>query len=186
MRTAVFLDRDGTIIEDRGHLADPEEVIFFPATIPALRRLAQEHLLFIVTHQSGIAKGLLDASDVDRVNRHVVASLAGAGVEVAEVYVCPHNREDGCDCVKPKPFFLHQAAQRYGLDLSRSFTIGDHPQDVQLGLNAGGHGIYLLTGHGDRHLAEIQPDWTVVADIGEAARWIVERGIGAGAPERPR
>lgn len=81
---AVFLDRDGTLIEDRGHLRRPQEVSFFPCTVSALRRLQDAFLLFIVTNQSGIAEGELTDRDVERVNGHVVQHLAEAGIEIVE------------------------------------------------------------------------------------------------------
>ena len=79
-RAAVFLDRDGTLIEDRGHLRNPSEVDFFASTFHALRRLQEQFLLFIVTNQSGVADGLISMRDVDRVNAHVIAQLADAGM----------------------------------------------------------------------------------------------------------
>ena len=170
---AVFLDRDGTIIEDRGHLRSPSEVMFFPDTVPALARLQQHFRLFIVTHQSGIAKGIVSAEEVARINEFVVAELRGHGIAISDVYSCPHNREDGCLCVKPNPYFLQQAADSYGLDLGRSFAVGDHPHDVALAENAGGTGIYVLTGHGTRHRHDLPAGRTVVPGIREAAEWIL-------------
>lgn len=110
---AVFLDRDGTIIEDRGHLRAPSEVVFFPDTVPALRRLREHFRLFIVTHQRGIADGLVSAAEVARVNEHVVAELRRHGVEITEVYCCPHRRDEGCECIKPKPY--HPAPPAFGI-----------------------------------------------------------------------
>ena len=170
---AVFLDRDGTIIEDRGHLRSPSEVVFFPDTVPALARLQEHFRLFIVTNQSGIAKGIVGADEVARVNDFVVAELRRHGIVVSAVYCCPHNREDGCVCVKPKPHFLQQAADAYDLDLRRSFAVGDHPHDVQFAENAGATGIYVLTGHGAKHRAELPAGRAVVPGIREAAEWIL-------------
>lgn len=170
---AVFLDRDGTLIEDRGHLAHPEEAILFPDTIPALRLLRGEFRLFIVTHQPGIALGHLRAADAQRINRHVVDTLADHGIEITDVYCCPHQRGDSCNCIKPKPLFLRQAAAEYDLDLSQSFVIGDHPHDVILAENAGATGVYVLTGHGRRHLQELPPGRTTLPGIREAVEWIL-------------
>lgn len=172
---AVFLDRDGTIIEDRGHLRCPSEAVFFPDTFDALRRLQEEFLLFIVTNQSGIAKRLITLQDADRVNRCVVSRLAEAGIRIADVYVCPHQRADGCPCIKPKGHFPETAARRYGIDLTRSFTVGDHPHDVELADSVGAQGIYVLTGHGKMHLDELAPSVVVAQGIGDAA----ERILGA-------
>jgi len=170
---AVFLDRDGTIIEDRGHLRSPAEVVFFPDTVRALHRLQESFRLFIVTHQRGIADGIVSAAEVARVNAHVVAELRRHGVVITEVYCCPHRRDEGCACIKPKPYFLEEAAHQYGLDLARSFVVGDHPHDVGLAVNAGAGGVYVLTGHGIKHRAELPPCKAIVPGIREAADWIL-------------
>lgn len=184
---AVFLDRDGTLIEDRGQLRSPSEVVFYPDTIPALRRLGERFRLFIVTHQPGIATGLASADEVARVNAHVVAELNRAGIAIAAVYCCPHRREDNCDCIKPRPFFLNQAARAYSVTLPRSFVVGDHPHDVALAEQVGATGIYVLTGHGARHRATLPPGRTVLPGIREAVEWILAcddlRRREAAAPE---
>ena len=173
LRPAVFLDRDGTLIEDRGHLRSPSEVIFFPNTIDALGKLQDEFLLFIVTHQPGVAEGVISTHDVERVNSHVVSQLAEMGTQVLETYVCPHKRSDGCACIKPKPYFLHQAAEDYRLDLRRSFVVGDHPHDVELAASVGARGVYVCTGHGLKHLDEVLQSEPIVGDIDQAAEWIL-------------
>ncbi len=174
LRAAVFLDRDGTIIEDRGHLSRVEEVALFDDTLAALRKLQEKFLLFIVTNQSGVAQGLIAIEDVDRVNAHLLAILEQAGVRIHDVYVCPHRRADGCVCVKPKRYFLDRAAAEYGLDLQRSFAIGDHYHDVELAMNAGGRGVFVRTGHGESHVHELPPGTVIAAGIGEAADWILD------------
>lgn len=172
-RTAVFLDRDGTLIEDHGPLAEPSEVVFYPDTVDALRRLQEHFLLFLVTHQPWVARGVLTREDVDRVNGHVVSHLAEHGVVITAVYVCPHDRSEGCCCIKPKPYFLHKAAADYGVDLQRSFTVGDHPHDVDFARSVGARGVYVRTGHGSTHVAELRSDDIVTAGIGKAADWIL-------------
>lgn len=170
---AVFLDRDGTIIEDRGHLAQAEDVVFYPDTVDALRRLQEHFLLFIVTNQPWVARGILTLEDVNRVNARVVSYLAEHGVTITAVYVCPHERSDGCSCIKPNAYFLQKAAAEYGIDLRRSFTVGDHPHDVEFARSVGARGVYVRTGHGSKHVADLSPDEVVVAGIGEAADWIL-------------
>jgi D-glycero-D-manno-heptose 1,7-bisphosphate phosphatase len=173
LRPAVFLDRDGTVIEDRGHLADPSEVVFYPDTVEALRRLRERFLLFLVTNQPWVARGILTPEDVDRVNARVVSHLAEHGVVITAVYVCPHERSDGCSCIKPKPYFLRQAAVEHGVDLRKSFTVGDHPHDVEFARSVGARGVYVRTGHGSQHVGELAPDEIVTAGIAEAADWIL-------------
>lgn len=170
---AVFLDRDGTLIEDRGHLRDPGEVVFYPDTAEALRRLQNKFRLFIVTNQSGIAKELITAAEAERVNGYVVERLRQQGVRIEQVYCCPHRRDDLCACIKPNPFFPEQAARDHHLDLSRSFTVGDHPHDVQLADSVGASGLLVLTGHGMQHRHELPAGTPVVPGIREAADWIL-------------
>ena len=173
-RPAVFLDRDGTLIEDRGHLRSPAEVVFYPDAAPALRRLGASHELFIATQQSGVAHGLLTAAEAQAVNDHVVERLAAEGVRIRAVHCCPHGPDDGCDCRKPNPAPLRRAAAEHGLDLARSFVVGDHPHDVELARRAGAKGLYLRTGHGERHRGELTgAEEAVLPGIREAADWIL-------------
>ncbi len=169
LRPAVFLDRDGTIIEDRGDLARPSQVAFFADTFPALKRLNRFFDLFIVTNQSGVSTGAMTMEDVKCVNAHVVSELALFDIRIRETYVCPHKPNDGCSCVKPKPYFLRKAETDHGIDLKRSFAIGDHPHDVAFAENAGAKGIYVLSGHGEKHQEELSGDVVVVGGIREAA-----------------
>ena len=184
-RPAIFLDRDGTIIEDRGYIADPSEVVFYRDTVEALGSLQQRFMLFIVTNQSGIGRGLLSPDDVERVNAHIVRTLAGHGIAIGEVYCCPHRREDGCPCIKPKPYFVLQAARDHALDLASSYVIGDHPHDVELAGNVGAHGIYVLSGHGRRHRHEVTAPCTVVEGIRAAAHVTTLRGVARGGVLQP-
>jgi len=165
------------VIEDRGHLAEPSEVVFYPDTIDALRRLQERFLLFLVTNQSGVARGLITVEDVERVNARVLSELAAHGITITAVYVCPHQRSDGCACIKPKPHFLRRAAAEYGVELARSFTVGDHPHDVEFARSVGARGVYVRTGHGEKHLGELPADAVVVAGIGEAADWILRECV---------
>ena len=166
---AIFLDRDGTIIEDRGYLFDPSQVVFYTSAIPALRRLGERFKLFVITHQSGIAKGFNTHEEVERVNAYLVDALKTEGVEIEEVYCCPHVRADNCDCVKPKPHFPLLVAREHNIDLSRSWAIGDHPHDADMAAEFGGRGVYVLTGHGRKHLHEISEEYVIAADLAEAA-----------------
>jgi histidinol-phosphate phosphatase family protein len=172
---AIFLDRDGTIIEDGGHLKFPSDVVFFPETFNALRKLQDYFSLFIVTNQPGVAEGEITFHDVNRVNHSIIRTLLKKGITIQDVYTCPHRRLDNCCCIKPKPYFLKRAAKQYGLELHRSFTIGDHPHDVQLAKNADAQGIYVLTGHGQKHFAELPRDTEVVEGILEATEKIISK-----------
>jgi histidinol-phosphate phosphatase family protein len=169
MDRAIFFDRDGTLNDDVGYLKHPSELILYPETLPALKRLQPHFRFFIVTNQPCIAEGIATAGEVDSVNAGLLDILARGGIRVEKVYVCPHTRAQGCECVKPNPHFLHKAAAEFGIDLARSFVIGDHPHDVELARAAGATGVYVLTGHGEKHRAKVKPDITITRHIGEAA-----------------
>lgn len=170
---AVFLDRDGTIIEDRGHLSDPSQVVFFDDTVAALRCLAEHFMLFMVTNQGGVARGIITLEEANRVNQYVVDQLEKSGITIAATYVCPHWRDENCHCIKPKPHFLRKAEQAFGIDLARSFTVGDHPHDVEFGTGVGATGIFVLTGHGMHHKDELPPGTPVARGIREAVDTIL-------------
>lgn len=174
-KAAVFLDRDGTIIEDVGHLARPEDVVWYDDTVPALRKLQERFLLFVVTNQVGVSLGEITREAVERVNQHVHNHLLANGIEIQKWYICPHQRTEGCDCIKPKPRFLNDAAKAFNLSLPRSFAIGDHPHDVEFATNVGGTGVYLLTGHGEQHRDDVPPNTPIFPCLSAAVDWIVDR-----------
>jgi len=175
LRPAIFWDRDGTLIEDRGHLSDVGDVVFYSGTIDALRRLGRSFLFFIVTNQSGVAEGAISLADAERINACVVRRLLDSGITISAVYVCPHRRIDKCACMKPNPYFLHKAAEDFSVSLPDSFVVGDHPHDVELAERAGARGVYVCTGHGLKHLGELRGRQVVVPDIQAAADWILSR-----------
>lgn len=174
-KAAVFLDRDGTIIQDRGHLSSVLDVIFINGSIEALKKLQRHFLLFMVTNQSGIAKGIIDHDDVKTVNDHMVKLLADEGIKIKKIYVCPHHSTDNCQCIKPKRYFLDDAIKNFKIDISRSFSIGDHPCDVKLAENAGGTGVYVLTGHGSKHRNEIENTTPIFENLNKATEWIIKK-----------
>ena len=180
LKAAVFLDRDGTIIHDRGYLSSSDEVEFHDCAIPALLRLQQHFSLFIVTNQSGVAKGLHSKEQVNAVNDFITARLRVHGVDILKTYTCVHGRGDNCCCIKPEPYFAHLAAAGFGLSLEHSYTVGDHPHDVDFAVRFGGKGVYVLTGHGEKHRDELSAGVPVCRDLGEAADWIIKTHLREG------
>ena len=170
---AVFLDRDGTIIEDIGYIKDSSDIVFYPDTLKALTILQKHYLLFIITNQSGIAKGLTTFDEVDNVNNFIKSFLRSEGINIYDIFCCPHKSEDNCECKKPKPYFIHKAAQMYNLKLSDSVIIGDHPSDAQCGINAGVTPVYVLTGHGKKHINELTAEIKICENILDAANYIM-------------
>jgi len=183
-KTAVFLDRDGTIIEERHYLSRPEEVRLLPGAGEALQRLQRAgYELFLVTNQSGVGRGYFTLDDVARVHQRLNELLAPYGVRFAEVYVAPEAPDQPSRGRKPSPYFLLEARDRFGLDLRRCYFIGDKRADLECGWNAGVRAsILVLTGYGTetlRTLPESLPGPLLVAqDLGTAADLILS-GSGA-------
>lgn len=173
-RPAVFLDRDGTLIEEAGYLERLDRLAFFPFAIDAVRLLNRAGFAVVVfTNQAGIARGIVSPAFVDEAHAHIAARLAEGGAQVDAFYHCPHHPEGivaeyraVCDCRKPKPGMIRRAAADLSLDLSRSVTIGDRWQDVEAGLAAGTRGILVRTGYGTQEERKQRPDLTaaLIAD----------------------
>jgi len=177
-RRAVFLDRDGTIMEDSNYVGDVSRVVLIPTATGALKQLQDAgYRLFIVTNQSGVGRGYFSHEDVAAIHAHLDEQFGRAGVRFDRYYICPHHPEDNCDCRKPKPKFLLEAAHEYNLDLARCYMIGDRASDIQAGVAAGTKTILVRTGAGRDTQAkqEVKPDF-VAEDIGEAATWILKHG----------
>lgn len=150
-RAAVFLDRDGTVIEDRHYLGDPAGVALLPGAGEAVARLNQAGLpALLVTNQSGIGRGYFAEEDFLAVQRRLAELLAAHGARLDGVYHCPHapDREPPCDCRKPSPGLFRRAARDTGVALERSFFVGDRLRDVAPALELGGTGILVSAGGG--------------------------------------
>ncbi len=145
MICAVFLDRDGTLIEDRNYLAHPDGVVLLPGVVDGLKRLRDAgYLLVVVTNQSGIGRGYYTHDDYHAVAARMEHLLAEQDIELAATRYCPHGPEDGCTCRKPLPGMVFDAATALGIDLAYSAMIGDKARDVEAGIAAGcGRNILL-------------------------------------------
>ena len=145
-RPAAFLDRDGTIIEDIGYVADPDLVRLLPGAAPGIRRLREVGFaVIVVTNQSGIARGLLTVDDYERVHDRMIDLLARDGAHIDGSYYCPHHPDAGspCDCRKPGTLLFRQAAADHDIDLRRSLYVGDRWRDVEPALTLGGRGVLV-------------------------------------------
>ena len=149
-RRFVLLDRDGTIIVERDHLDDPDDVELIPGAAEAIVRLRDELGLgiVVVTNQAQIGRGALSSERLAEINDRVAALLAAEGASLDAVFHCPHAPEDGCECRKPRPAMALRAAERFAFDPSRSFVVGDHAGDMGLGRAVEATTILVLTGHG--------------------------------------
>ena len=183
-RPAVFLDRDGTLIEDVGYLDTLDRVAFFPWTVDTIRALNRAGLaVVVVTNQSGIARGFFTEAFVEETHRHLSARLEAGGARVDAYYYCPHHPRGSvdeysrrCDCRKPGRGLVDRAARELGLDPARSFVVGDKWLDVQLGRAVGARAILVRTGTGA--VEEARPPGGLTADavvdnLAAAASWIL-------------
>jgi D-glycero-D-manno-heptose 1,7-bisphosphate phosphatase len=186
VKPAVFLDRDGTLIEERGYLDKLEDITLFAEAPAALRQLRDAgYALVLVTNQAGVARGFFDETFVQEAHRHLAGMLASQGVVLDGYYYCPHHPEGVvsgyarvCRCRKPAPGMVEQAARELALDVDRSYVVGDKWLDVELAANAGAQGILVRTGYG-AGIEDKPPDLVrpaaIVDTIVDAAREILQR-----------
>ena len=178
MKPAVFLDRDGVLIEERNYLRRVEDVAFLPGAAAALKRLSDAGLkLFIVSNQSGVGRGYFTLADVERVNEHLLGELARDGVRFEKIYIAPEAPGQPSRGRKPSPQFLFDARDEFNLNLAESFMVGDKLIDLECGWNAGvKKSILVRTGYGaklEREEPEPLKRAVVVDDLTGAADWIL-------------
>jgi D-glycero-D-manno-heptose 1,7-bisphosphate phosphatase len=184
MKAAVFLDRDGTIIEEVGYIDRIERVDIYPWTIDSIRALNRAGLAVVVTtNQSGVARGIFEEALVQEVHRVVDARIRAGGARVDAYYYCPHHPDGSvaayacrCDCRKPARGLVDRAARDLGLDPARSFVVGDKWLDIGLARAVGARAVLVRTGSGAaeerRGHAELTPD-VIVDNLAAAASWIL-------------
>ena len=173
-RPAIFLDRDGTLIEEANYLSRVQDLRLFPFSVKAVQQLKEAgFFIVVVTNQSGIGRGIYSEADLHAIHRAIQEQLNGA---IDAFYFCPHLPGDSCDCRKPRLGMIEAAARDLDIDLERSWMIGDKAIDVETGKNVGVSTAFVLTGYGQQHkaLLNIQPD-VIVEDLGAAAKAILER-----------
>jgi D-glycero-D-manno-heptose 1,7-bisphosphate phosphatase len=178
-RPALFLDRDGVLNQNRAdYVRTWAQVEFLPGVFEAMQRLAASPLaVVVVTNQSAVGRGLMMVEGLAAINQGIVQQVERAGGRIDAVYACPHTPEDGCDCRKPRPGMLLQAAQDLAIDLARSFLVGDAISDVDAALAAGCRPVMVRTGRGRKQAVALASsglgDVPVMADLGEAVDWIL-------------
>jgi D-glycero-D-manno-heptose 1,7-bisphosphate phosphatase len=184
MRPAVFLDRDGTLIEERGYLDRLDLLVLFPWTADAIRLLNRAGFAtVVVTNQSAIGRGIVDEPFVHEVHAALDARLAAGGARIDRYYFCPHHPDAtvepyrcSCRCRKPGPGMIEQACREMDIDLQRSVMVGDRWLDVACGQAAGARSLLVRTGHGGHEEANA-PDGTradaILNNLMEAAGWIL-------------
>ena len=187
-KRAVFLDRDGTVADEVGYVNHASRLRLLPRSGQAVKRIrAAGFLAVVVTNQAGVARDYFDESVVHETHRRLAALLEGEGTRVDKIYYCPHHPREGkppyrqdCRCRKPLPGMLHQAAEELGIDLSRSYMVGDGVVDVEAARAAGAVPILVMTGYGRGHVELRRDRWKVqpehiAEDLLDAVEWILAR-----------
>jgi D-glycero-D-manno-heptose 1,7-bisphosphate phosphatase len=183
-RPAVFLDRDGTLLEEAGYLDRLERLVFYPYSVDAVRMLNRSGFaVVIVTNQAGIARGIFKESFVGEAHRHIADRLSLGGARIDGFYYCPHHPEavvealrKDCDCRKPKSGMFTRAAEELDLDLPASFVVGDRWHDLEAGQRIGARGILVRTGYGRTEEAAPKPGLhpsAITDNVIEAVSWIL-------------
>lgn len=175
-KKAVFLDRDGVINEDFGHIRLPEQVKLIKGSAKAIAMLNKEYPVIIITNQAAVARGMCTEEDARKVNDKVLELLAEEGAKIDATYMCFHHPEYGigsykvdCSCRKPKPGMILEAAKAFGIGIRNSYMVGDKASDIKAGKAAGARTILVKTGYGEEHE---KPDF-IAKDLYEAAKIIM-------------
>lgn len=165
---AVFLDRDGTLIEEVDHLSRIEDLRLFPFAPNALIRLRDAgYMLFVVTNQSGIGRGFFSETTMHEIHNRINAEMPGL---IESFHFCPHLPDAGCICRKPNTGMIIEATTNIAIDLANSWMIGDKQIDIETGFNAGLRTALVKTGYGARQIAQLtcRPD-IIAENLAEAA-----------------
>jgi heptosyltransferase-2 len=175
----IFLDRDGTLNADPGYIKSPDQFELFPGVSEALARLKRAGArLIVVTNQSGVARGFLSREELDAVHMKLKRLLERAGAPLDAIYFCPHHPDDGCDCRKPNRGMIDQAVRECGVNLDRSYLLGDHTRDIELAKRVGARSILVTTGVVPPEEVERlkasgpAPDW-IASSLAEAVDWLL-------------
>jgi D-glycero-D-manno-heptose 1,7-bisphosphate phosphatase len=179
LRPAVFLDRDGTIAEEVGYLNHVSRFHMFPFAAQAIRQLNEAKLpVIVITNQSGVGRGYFPESLVGAVHELMTTQLAKEGAHIDALYYCPHKGDDACLCRKPKPGMLERAAREHGLDLRRSFVVGDRYGDIALARSVNARAVLVRTGYGQGEIQWHSAKWPAPPDfiadnLADATDWIL-------------
>lgn len=177
-RPAIFLDRDGTLIEDAGYLADPAKVRLLAGAANALIALERAgYLRIVVTNQSGIGRGHFPPAAFAATQDALERQLRQAGASVDATYCCPHAPDAGCLCRKPGTALHREAIARFDVDVSRSWCVGDQLRDLQPATELGCQALLVRTGQGANHVAAAAAMDALVADDLAAGSTVLSRYI---------
>ena len=174
---AVFLDRDGTINRDVNYCRRIEDFKILPGVPEAIRLLNQHNFkVIIITNQSGISRGYFSKADLLHIHKYMRKELAKYNANIDAIYFCSHHPDEQCDCRKPKPKLILQAAAKYKIRLDLSYMVGDDIKDVITGRNAGCKTILLQKTPADHKIVNNISPYYIAPDLITAVSWILNRG----------
>jgi len=179
-KVGVFLDRDGVINKERSdYVKNWQEFRFLPGALQAIASLTKAGFrIFVISNQSAINRGLASPEEVEEIHRRMKKEIERAGGVIEAILYCPHTPEENCECRKPRPGLLERGAKTYGLELERSYLIGDKLSDIGAGQAAGCHCVLVQTGIRGTQLASAEKsnpgNYRLCRDIGEAVAWILQ------------
>jgi D-glycero-D-manno-heptose 1,7-bisphosphate phosphatase len=187
MRPALFLDRDGVIVDEAEYLADPAKLCLLPRSAEAIAEVNRQGVpVIVVTNQSGVARGYFPESRIAEIHEQLNRLLAGQGAHITRYYYCPHHPTEGqspyrvdCQCRKPRPGMLLQAARDLSLELHESFLVGDKLSDLEAGSRAGCRTVLVRTGYGRALADTLAPQGLnlemIADDLRETVRFCLPR-----------
>ena len=173
MKKAVFLDRDGVIIEQVAYLSRPEQAVLIPGAVEALEIIHRHgDVAVVISNQSGVGRGYFTAAAVDAVHDRKQKRLGVQGEYVDAFYYCPHAPDEKCSCRKPSPEMILRAGERFGADVGSSLMLGDRMSDLECGVNAGcAASVLVLTGYGEEQAPKArEAGFAVARDMLDAVR----------------
>ncbi|MFH1684115.1 MAG: D-glycero-beta-D-manno-heptose 1,7-bisphosphate 7-phosphatase [Candidatus Margulisiibacteriota bacterium] len=184
MNKAVFLDRDGTIVEDVGYMNSPDQIKFIPGSIEAIKELNEAgYKVVIITNQAGIARGLITEDMLQTIDKTLHKWILNGGAHLDGMYYCPHHPEHGvypykqaCECRKPHPGLIKKAHRDLKIDLAQSYMVGDKATDIEAGKRAGTKTVFVSTGRGQEEKEKLKekPDHQA-ANLKQAVAWILKQ-----------
>ncbi|MEP6754116.1 MAG: D-glycero-beta-D-manno-heptose 1,7-bisphosphate 7-phosphatase [Chthonomonadales bacterium] len=178
-RRCIFVDRDGVLNQENdAYIKSPDDLILFPNAPASVRRMNEAgFMVIVISNQSGVGRGLFTEQDLTNVQGKLTHAVEVERGKIAALYHCPHTPDAGCDCRKPKPGMILQAAAEHNIDLASSYMVGDRSTDIQCGFNAGVTTVLVLTGKHEWVVMEDEPIDPICTakDISAAVDWILTR-----------
>lgn len=184
LKAAIFLDRDGTINFDSGYVKNPDDVVLLEGVSEGIRKLKEDFgfKIIVISNQAGVAKGLMSIEDVEAVNERINQILKSRGTSIDKFYYCPYhpdfNEPEKAKCRKPSPFMIQKASEEMGIDLSKSFMIGDRESDIECGFNAGVRTILLKPVNSEEEISilhnHVKKANFVAANFSDACDFIIK------------